>query len=114
VDQEKAIQFLLENMASLSAGLIGLQQQHAHLASAVERVAQIQERVVQIQEGFGETLTALVEHGQRTEDRFDRLIGIVERLGNSVEQLAQAQQHTEERLNVLIKIVNGLVRGPLR
>jgi len=98
MDQERAIEFILDQQAKLAAGLVELQARFVELQSGLNDLRSIVTTVVGVQQGFGQALLQTQEQLQRTNEQVSRV--------------AEAQLLTEERLNTLIAIVDGIIRRP--
>jgi len=81
-EMERAIEFLLENQATLEARVTQTQEQLADLTRVVRMQADSQG---QFNQTLTTAVTALAEAQSKTEAKVDRLTGVVEKL---VERLA--------------------------
>ena len=83
-EMERAIEFLLQNQATLETRI---EQTQAQLSQVAESVAELN-RIVQMQaesqgqlnQTLTQAVTALAEAQSRTEAKVDRLAGVVEKL----------------------------------
>jgi ABC-type transporter Mla subunit MlaD len=76
-EMERAIEFLLQNQATLEERITQTQQQVADLANVVRMQADSQS---QLNQTLTAAITALAEAQQKTEAKVDRLAGVVEKL----------------------------------
>ena len=76
-EMERAIEFLLQNQATLEQRVEQTQAQLAELTQAVRMQADSQS---QLNQTLTAAITALAEAQQRTEAKVDRLTGVMEKL----------------------------------
>jgi ABC-type transporter Mla subunit MlaD len=76
-EMERAIEFLLENQATLEARVTQTQEQLAELGRVVQMQAESQG---QLNQTLTTAISALAEAQQKTEAKVDRLAGVVEKL----------------------------------
>jgi len=88
MDQQRTMDFILEQQAKFFVGLEELRQQMTGLR---QQVSQFAEQQSQINMSLGKAMLGLTEH---------------------VEKLISTQAHTDERLNALIGVVDGVVHRP--
>jgi hypothetical protein len=88
MDQQRTIEFILDQQAKFFAGLEELRQQMTNLRQQVSEFAGQQG---QINMSLGKAMLGLTEH---------------------VETLVAAQAHTDRRLDALIRVVDGIVHRP--
>ncbi|HEX8503702.1 MAG TPA: hypothetical protein VF659_24165 [Pyrinomonadaceae bacterium] len=76
-EMERAIEFLLENQATLEARVTQTQQQIAELGRVVQMQAESQG---QLNQTLTTAISTLAEAQAKTEAKVDRLAGVVEKL----------------------------------
>jgi hypothetical protein len=113
-DQEKTIQFLLEQQAKFFAGLEELKENQR---SIQEQQRQFQIQMQQEHLKFQEEHSNMRQLHMGLQSQVNSLglamLGLTDHLKDvtvKLASLAEAQLHTEERLNALIVVVDGIVR----
>jgi ABC-type transporter Mla subunit MlaD len=76
-EMERAIEFLLQNQATLEGRVTQTQQQIGELSRVLQMQAESQG---QLNQTLTTAITALAEAQAKTESKVDRLAGVVERL----------------------------------
>ena len=83
-EMERAIEFLLQNQATLEGRVTQTQAQLSQVAESVAELTAVVRMQADSQNQFNQTLTtavtALAEAQSKTEAKVDRLAGVVERL----------------------------------
>jgi hypothetical protein len=105
MDQERAIEFILDQQAKFAAGMVDLQARQDRFQTDLGDLRSIVARVVTIQERFASGLERLAEAQLRTEEAHRKT-------EEAQRKTAEAARQTEEKLNALIAIVDGMIRPP--
>src|SRR5437867_1357068 len=102
MDQQRTIEFILDQQAKFFAGLEELRQQMTELRQQMTDLGQ------QVSEFAGQQRQINQQQSQINMSLGKAMLGLTEH----VETLVSAQAHTDRRLDALIGVVDGIVHRP--
>ena len=103
MDQERAIEFILDQQAKLAAGMLELKAGMVELRAGINDLRSVVGPANGVQEGFAQALLRTQKQIQCTQEQ-------IQRTDEQLRRLSEAQLNTEEHLNNLIAIADDFFR----